>query len=313
MVDLKLQIDPSFYVEEVRCDYTVSEEMKKVSAVELDLVAEFQRVCEKYGLVYFADGGTMLGTVRHKGFIPWDDDIDLMMMRDQYDKLCEVAPKEFKDPYFFQTEYTDPSSLRGHAQLRNSDTTGISKAEMEGVHKFNQGMFIDIFPVDAVPDDDALLEKMLKNIARNLLTARKLAAISDVYSPAPKNKVFRNAVKKTLYTIFSGPGRRFIDYDKYYDRYEKECRKYNSLKTKRVAKYFFVPFMRSQIWMREDFDSSIPMQFEMLELPVPVGYKRIMDTFFGKDWMTPKKVATTHFGVFYDVNKSYRDYLEEKK
>ena len=79
MVDLKLDYGKDFLKEEVRCDYTIDSEMKRIWAVELDLVNELKRVCDKYGIQYFADGGTLLGAIRHKGFIPWDNDIDLCM------------------------------------------------------------------------------------------------------------------------------------------------------------------------------------------------------------------------------------------
>mgnify|MGYP001218621471 CR=1 FL=1 len=88
-----------------------------------------ERICKANGLKYFADSGTLIGAIRHEGYIPWDDDIDIMMFREEYDKLCKVAPKELKYPYFFQTEYTDKGSLRGHAQIRNCKTTGILMSE----------------------------------------------------------------------------------------------------------------------------------------------------------------------------------------
>ena len=167
MVDLKLQLPDGFLNEEVRCGYTVTKQRKEVWAVELDLLQEFMRVCNKYGLKYCADGGTLLGAIRHHGFIPWDDDLDIAMLRSDFEKLNEVAPAEFKKPYFWQTEETDKGSARGHAQLRNSDTTGIIKTEYERQrnNNFNQGIFIDIFPFDTVVDDEEkLAEQDLKRM-----------------------------------------------------------------------------------------------------------------------------------------------------
>lgn len=112
MVDLNIELPKGFLEEEVRCGYTVTRKMKEVWAVELDLLKEFKRVCNKYDLKYCADGGTLLGAIRHQGFIPWDDDLDIAMLRKDFEKLNEVAPAEFKKPYFWQTEETDKGSAR---------------------------------------------------------------------------------------------------------------------------------------------------------------------------------------------------------
>src|SRR3712207_3357568 len=93
----------SFLEEEIRCGYRVSAQMKRVWAVELDLLAKFVDVCERHELRYFLDSGTLIGAIRHQGFIPWDDDIDVSMPRKDYDKLWEIAQTEFSYPYFFQT------------------------------------------------------------------------------------------------------------------------------------------------------------------------------------------------------------------
>ena len=156
---IKIHLPDGFLDEEIRNGYTISHEMKEIWAVELDLLVEFDRVCKENGLKYFASCGTKLGAVRHHGFIPWDDDVDVMMLRDEYDKLCKIAPQLFAYPYFFQTEETDKGSARGHAQLRNSKTTAILKSEARMCYKYNQGIFLDIFPLDNIPDDEKLFEE----------------------------------------------------------------------------------------------------------------------------------------------------------
>ena len=125
MIPLKIELPEGFLDEEVRCGYTVTKQMKEVWAVELDLAVQLLDVCKRHNIQVFAEAGTLLGAARHKGFIPWDDDMDFCMMRSEYDKFCKIAPAEFKEPYFFQTGYTEPECMRGHAQLRNSMTTGI--------------------------------------------------------------------------------------------------------------------------------------------------------------------------------------------
>lgn len=87
---------------EIRQGYEISSEMKKVWNVQMKLLKKLLEVCDKHHLKIWADGGTLLGTVRDHGYIPWDDDIDMVMLREDYDKLLEIAPKEFEEPFFFQ-------------------------------------------------------------------------------------------------------------------------------------------------------------------------------------------------------------------
>ncbi len=136
--------------------------MTDLQKVELDLLKVFDKICKKNNLTYFMAGGSLIGTMRHKGFIPWDDDIDVYMKCDDYFKLCNIASTEFTGKYFWQTEITDPGSLRFHAQLRNSETTCILKTEYKKRHSFNNGVFIDIFPIFNLPDDKQQLATLYK-------------------------------------------------------------------------------------------------------------------------------------------------------
>lgn len=149
-MQLKYNIPDGFLNEETRGGYTVSSEMKKVWAVELDLLQYLLEVCERHNLRIYAEGGTLLGAVRHKGYIPWDDDIDMIMLREDYDKLMSLAD-EFKHPYFLQNVYTDAHYTHRHAQIRNCNTACWAKHAKKRREKYNQGIFIDIFPADNMP------------------------------------------------------------------------------------------------------------------------------------------------------------------
>lgn len=139
-----------FYKEEIRCGWRVDEKTKRIWAVQLEMLDEVERICKKYGLKYFADSGTLIGAVRHQGYIPWDDDIDLAMLREDYETFLKVAPGELKEHLVLQTPYREKNYLRAHAQLRNSRTTGCSREDRKA--GYNCGIFIDIFPLDAMPE-----------------------------------------------------------------------------------------------------------------------------------------------------------------
>src|SRR5574344_1468374 len=142
-------MDEHFLKEENRDGYLVSAAMKRVWACQLDLVARLLDVCRRHDLPIWADGGTLIGAVRHHGYIPWDDDIDLIMFRSDYDRLVALAPTEFRDPYFFQNIYSDLYYNHRHAQLRNSHTAAIPCSNQR--LRYNQGIFIDIFVMDTSP------------------------------------------------------------------------------------------------------------------------------------------------------------------
>ena len=154
MVDLKLKLPDSFFHEEVRNGHLVTAKVKELWAVQIDLLCEFDRVCKKYDLKYILDFGTLLGAVRHKGFIPWDDDLDVSMLREDYDKLMEIGPTEFKHPYFLQNHETEPGYDCSVVKLRRTDTTFIMSENTKHRTKYNQGIFIDIFVFDNIPTDD---------------------------------------------------------------------------------------------------------------------------------------------------------------
>lgn len=303
-MNIKIQLPNGFLDAEIRNGYQVTAEMKKVWAVELDLLCEFQRVADKYGLKYIANGGTMLGAVRHGGFIPWDDDIDLMMMRDEYDKLCEIAPKEFQYPYFFQTEYTDPGSLRCHAQLRNSDTTAILNNEIGGHFHFNQGIFIDIFPLDAVPDDEHLYDTTSKIAMRYYNFMNHFASISVHYKT--ESISWKNLLKVFLHAI-GNPGFSSIT-RYYYKKYEKICKRFNGMGTQKISIYCWGYKYKKLHRSRADHEETIMLPFEFIKIPVCKNYDHALSEVFG-DWHKFVIGGSLHENILFDTEKPYTEYI----
>lgn len=301
-LDIKLDLPDEFFEEETRCDHVISSEMKKVWAVQLDLLNELLSVCKKHDIKIYADGGTMLGAVRHQGYIPWDDDVDMVMLREDYDKLCKIADKEFSHPYFFQTWYNDPSAMRAHAQLRNSNTTAILEYEYQKGYDFNQGIFIDIFQLDSIPDDAAEIDKFSRKLKKAKSKYKRYARCTNRY--VRNSNIVKELVKKVLGLYYKLTAK---DNTKYYKAYDKLVTSYNEQNTKCMSKVFFGPIEKKRIWKKSWFDDTVMMKFEMLELPVPSGYEELLDTFFG-NWRVPKKVTTTHGGVLFDTKTPYKDY-----
>jgi lipopolysaccharide cholinephosphotransferase len=141
--------------------------IKKLHIIELAMLGEFIRICQKYSLRYYLIGGSALGAVRHSGFIPWDDDIDIGMPRVDYEKFLSVAQAELDADLFLQTHKTDPAYPFSFAKIRNSKTTFI---QSDSSHlQMNHGVYIDIFPLDGYPSSK--LSRRLTKIIINLCNA----------------------------------------------------------------------------------------------------------------------------------------------
>lgn len=300
MVELKLDIPDSFWKEETRWGFRVTEETKRIWAVQLDLLNELTRVCQANGLTFFADSGTMLGAVRHQGFIPWDNDLDFIMARKDYEKLCRIAPDAFRHPYFFQTEETDPGSIYLHAKLRNSLTTGILTSQYDGRCHFNQGIFIDIFPFDNVPDDEEERKAFFERVIKARKKAIDYSLFAFRYVKTDNLKRFLGNSVRTLIRLFSR-GNRF-------DRLmQKEAARYSGCETKRFAG---ITYSDDWIYDKAYFADPVEVPFEFITVTVPRRTEEILTYMYG-DWRKPVIGGGLHGDVIFDVDKPYTEYLDK--
>ena len=140
-----------------------TEILNRIKDVEKQILCKYIEICEKYHLRYFVAFGTLLGTVRHKGFIPWDDDIDVGMPREDYERFLQIAQKECGEEYFLQTVDTDPEYHLYFAKLRMNRTRFVENSLQKAGSV--TGFYIDIFPYDEISDDEEEMEKQLASMA----------------------------------------------------------------------------------------------------------------------------------------------------
>ena len=314
MPKTKLAIPESFLGEE-SFELKVGSNMKKVWAIELDLLSELDKVCSKLGIKYFLVYGSLLGAKRHGGIIPWDDDIDVGMLRADYNKLCRVCKEEFQLPYFFQTNETDPGSARGHAQLRNSGTTGILRGEMENgkcKYRFNQGIFIDIFIFDNVPDDSEEA-----NSFANELTAIKNRICLLRHRSYAYEKSFLFGLRSCgIRRIIQNFWLRIKELLFHFDSLAEACneletvaQRYADRNTKMVAPVTFMPkSSRFCALNRSILENLTRVDFNFLSVLAPVDYEAMLRPCYG-NWHEHVIGSSMHGGVFMDVDKPYTEYL----
>jgi len=304
MLPIKIDLPKGFLEQEERWDYTIPTEMKKVWAVELDLLWQFDQLCRKHNITYFVSSGTVLGAIRHQGFIPWDDDIDVMLHRNEYDRLLSVAPSEIKAPYFFQSGTTDSKYPRSHVQLRNSLTTGILKNELNYKFPFNQGIFIDVFPIDNVPDDEEERQLFIRQVREQFYSTKRIHYYLNKYKTdfdMSSLLKFPRYLYETLKYKLNGSKEICFSYNKLCSRYKED----NTQK----CMSFCLPEDK-YIFDNVDIATPVYMPFEMLNVPVPNGYYNYLKQCYG-NWEVPIKTGSYHGSVVFDAEKPYQEYLEK--
>lgn len=175
-----------------------TKELKKLQSIELEMLMEFDRICRKNKLKYVLLGGSAIGAVRHNGFIPWDDDVDVGMLRSDYDKFIEIQKKELnKKKYYFQSMEINASYNLPFGKIRRKDSIYYDATNQ--LSKNEQGFFIDIFPLDYVSNNNfIMIFYTIKTTFLRILYSKKTGT-QPVSSDLKKNIILKIL---SLFSIF---------------------------------------------------------------------------------------------------------------
>ena len=286
--------------DEIRDGWLVTSDIKKVWNRQLEIWQEVDRICRKHGIIYWAGFGTLLGAVRHKGFIPWDEDMDLMLLRSEYDHFCKVLDEELNGELFEIKHKTFVLTKLCHSQT----TCLESNYGLE--NDTPQGLGIDVYALDIAPDgtENSLLAfKAMQEV---------MAAVTDISQVVEMTHAKKDGYLvmelETLQQIAALPFQeRLAELYRYtYALWAQssEVGYYDMM----LAKMLSEP-LRERPFRKEWFDETIYLPFETIELPVPKDYEKILARRYGDDWRIPMHDGENRLGVLHSADIPWREFF----
>lgn len=278
-------------------------DISRIWTIELDLLRKFKEICSKYNLTYFASAGTLLGAARHNGFIPWDDDMDLVLFWPDYKKFLEVAPSECQYPYCFQSFLSEKDGEASASRLRRSDTTGFTKWENDNVMNpdYDKGIFIDIFPLFNVPDTEEERAKQKEQIMYYWKCIRGHDAFNQMAHGKEPNPDY------VKYIPFYEQVKDKMTIEQIKWAYLNACDTKKE-RTKEVGATSSRVHLPSLMWDSELYDSFIELPFEDTTITCPKEYEKVLEKQYG-DWRTPVENGARHEMVIIDPDTPWREYI----
>ncbi|MCR5063460.1 MAG: LicD family protein [Treponema sp.] len=269
-------------------------EISKVKAVQLDLLRELKRVCDENGLKLFLVYGSLLGAVRSGGMIDGDDDIDVAMLREDYDKLI-LLTDQFKSPYFLQNNYNDNCFFGGYIKLRNSETTAINP--MNWYINCNEGIFIDIFPIDKSFELKKRENRKLWKIhhLQRLLYAKSYGFYAEF-----------NDMPLLVWKAYKYFG-KLLSRQKLLRLFDKLCR-LGDTNSKKLGIYTHYSEKISARYVPAfAYENPITMTYEGIDFYAPEYWDDILCSFYGYGYLTPS-FDKEGFHAFYKSDVPYQKY-----
>lgn len=260
------------------------QDIRDVQQALLEMLDDFHAFCRRNGLCYYITGGTLLGAVRNGGFIPWDDDIDIIMPRADYDRLCACVEQDMGDRYWVQNLSTSDVCDLSYSKLRKKGTKFVEIFENEPERA---GLFLDIFPLDDTYDSpvrrffNGVLDQALFLAASCVRIYNKKDRLMSFYTGTPVERSIRvKAAIGSLLADRKDPTVWFRRCERWQSKYRAPGSKYGAVSSGR-GHYF------GEIYRKDQLFPVTPIQFEGKMFDGPKNPDHLLSVLFGKDYMTP--------------------------
>ncbi len=299
-----LCFDERYFREEERCGFTVPAMMKRVWAADLAVLSEVLAIAGAHGITCFAAFGTLLGAVRHRGFVPWDDDLDLMVKREDYVRLFRILKEELPPHYRIYSIYTGTPNKEPQGCVMNRQTPDFGSEEDRRITEQFYGcpyvIGLDIFPLDHLPDaeEDRLFHQDIYSAVYDAAHRfDELSASGEMESILPRleeltGQTFRREepVDVQLWTLADQIAMLYMD---------EKMAGYTDMKS--AVMRGKAPFFPAE-W----FERSILLPFENMQIPAPIGYEGFLEEIYSRGYMEKQKFTATHDYPFYKKQEEWR-------
>ncbi len=292
----------SYFEDEVRDGFYVDGLMKKCWAAQIEVLEEVAKVCEKHNIKWFADCGTLIGAIRHGGFVPWDDDLDICMLRDEYNRFLSVAKKELPSKYCVLNLHTDEQYTELLTRITNGSSICFEKDHLDKYHGFPFVAGIDIFPLDYVAknaEEEAVRKNLIhivsgiqENITdENQCEPEAIEYLKQIEQMCKVELDYSKSMKKQLALVL----------DDLYSLYTSD----NS------DEVVLMPYWckeDSHLYPKEYFLKSIDVPFETGTIKVPAAYDGVLQIEYG-DYMRESRAGGVHDYPYYEEQEQQLERL----
>ncbi len=258
--------------------------LRKLQLIELDILKQVIALCEQHGLRYYLLGGTFLGAVRHGGFIPWDDDIDIGMPRDDFEKFCEIAQNELKMPFGFVSFRNNTEHIYFHPRVYNYNIRVIDRS---GVKEKETYAWVDIFPLDGMPGNP-LLRKIYGGYLLFLRLLFMYSQFDKIVNVSLRNRVWYERVLIAIGKVIKFD--KILNTHKIMDKIDRTMKK-RKYATSEYVGNFMGAYKMKEVFPKKYYDEVAEYRFEGLSCPAPENYDAVLTQMYGDYRKPPEQDA----------------------